>query len=149
MLIAVILGVFMFTVTQSHPSYKSRILNGNNVPDPCCPGRKWGRVGHTSPRDTALNNFGRDFQQNNYQFTEQLCLADSDGDGIPNGLELGLNTTRHNLQTLCQFIGSNPFNNQLVQFLERSYLLANPIGHPGLCDQDRCPPHLRYRCGRC
>lgn len=59
MLIAVILGVFMFTVTQSHPSYKSRILNGNNVPDPCCPGRKWGRVGHTSPRDTALNNFGR------------------------------------------------------------------------------------------
>ena len=83
-------------------------------------------------RITSFSCFNfQDFQQNNYQFTEQLCLADSDGDGIPNGLELGLNTTRHNLQTLCQFIGSNPFNNQLVQFLERSYLLANPIGHPG------------------
>ena len=83
-------------------------------------------------RITSFSSFNfQDFQQNNFRFTEQLCLADSDGDGIPNGLELGLNTTRHNLQTLCQFIGSNPFDNQLVQFLERSYLLATPIGHPG------------------
>ena len=75
MLIAVILGVFMFTVTQSHPSYKSRILNGNNVPDPCCPGRKWGRVGHTSPRDTALNNFGRVSKILFYDFDNTFSLS--------------------------------------------------------------------------
>lgn len=131
------------------PSYKNRILNGNNVPDPCCPGRTWGRVGHSSPHSTALNNFGRDFQRNGHRFTEQLCLADSDSDGLPNGLELGLNTTKHNIQTLCQFVASYAFDSKLINFLERRSLLGRPIGHPGICDQNRCPPHLRYQCGRC
>lgn len=59
MLISIFLGTLLFTVAHFLPSYKNRILNGNNVPDPCCPGRTWGRVGHSSPHSTALNNFGR------------------------------------------------------------------------------------------
>lgn len=59
MLISIFLGTLLFTVAHFLPSYKNRILNGNNVPDPCCPGRTWGRVGHSGQHSTALNNFGR------------------------------------------------------------------------------------------
>lgn len=76
-------------------------------------------------------NFLQDFQRNGHKFTEQLCLADSDRDGVPNGVELGLNTTRHNIQTLCQFVASYTFNAKLINFLERKSLLGRPIGHPG------------------
>ncbi|XP_052701109.1 temptin-like isoform X1 [Crassostrea angulata] len=149
MLISIFLGTLLFTVAHFLPSYKNLILNGNNVPDPCCPRRTWGRVGHSSPNSRDLNNFGRDFQRNGHKFTEELCLADSDRDGVPNGVELGLNTTRHNIQTLCQFVASYTFNAKLINFLERKSLLGRPIGHPGICDQNSCPPNLRYRCGRC
>lgn len=73
----------------------------------------------------------QDFQRNGHRFTEQLCLADSDSDGLPNGLELGLNTTKHNIQTLCQFVASYAFDSKLINFLERKSLLGRPIGHPG------------------
>lgn len=76
-------------------------------------------------------NFLQDFQRNGHKFTEELCLADSDRDGVPNGVELGLNTTRHNIQTLCQFVASYTFNAKLINFLERKSLLGRPIGHPG------------------
>lgn len=76
-------------------------------------------------------NFLQDFQRNGHKFTEGLCLADSDRDGVPNGVELGLNTTRHNIQTLCQFVASYTFNAKLINFLERKSLLGRPIGHPG------------------
>lgn len=36
-----------------------------------------------------LNRFGEDWKKNNYEWSTQLCEADSDGDGLSNGEELG------------------------------------------------------------
>jgi len=46
---------------------------------------------HTSSPPSAgdLNYFGVDFQNNNYVWDEHLAVMDSDGDGYPNGMELG------------------------------------------------------------
>ncbi|RUS78521.1 hypothetical protein EGW08_013699 [Elysia chlorotica] len=61
---AILLTVLAPLAVDSYPTNRDRIPNGYNVPDPCRPGR------------TA-------------QWTSALCNADSDGDGIANGVELG------------------------------------------------------------
>ena len=38
---------------------------------------------------SQLNSFGLDFQANGYVWNRVLALKDSDGDGFPNGVELG------------------------------------------------------------
>jgi len=47
---------------------------------------------HASSQPTSsidLNNFGLDFKKNGYQWDAALSAKDSDGDGFPNGIELG------------------------------------------------------------
>jgi hypothetical protein len=47
-------------------------------------------VGHSAPnKGSSINDFGRDFKANGFQWTEALCRGDSDGDGRTNGEELG------------------------------------------------------------
>jgi hypothetical protein len=43
----------------------------------------------TMPNAGDLNEFGRDFQDNDYAWDETLADMDSDGDQYKNGLELG------------------------------------------------------------
>lgn len=47
---------------------------------------------HTSTAPTSgsdLNSFGADFRSNSYIWNATLASKDSDGDGFPNGVELG------------------------------------------------------------
>jgi hypothetical protein len=52
--------------------------------------RSGASLGHaTTTRGGALDDFGRAYEQQNRRWTVALCQADSDKDGIPNGVELG------------------------------------------------------------
>lgn len=42
-----------------------------------------------SPTSLNLNTFGNDFRANAYVWNTELAGKDSDGDGYPNGIELG------------------------------------------------------------
>ena len=61
----------------------------------------------------ARNAFGRDFAANEYSWTFQLCLTDSDGDGVSNGIELG--------DPCCLWTVSN-----------NAKLITTGISHPGV-----------------
>ncbi|XP_061164029.1 temptin-like [Saccostrea echinata] len=135
MILTAVFGFLLVTVANALPQYRDRILNGHAVPNPCCPGSMWGRVGHMSSSSTQLNGFGRDFASSGHMFTEQLCLADSDGDGVRNGQELGLVTNRYTLQTLCSFLSQYNMNPRVLSFLRLRGILRNPSSHPGICDQ--------------
>lgn len=72
----------------SFAEFRDRIPNGYNVKD--SNGQPWPGVGHY--RDAgggARNPFGTDFASAGFKWTRALCEMDSDGDGIPNGVELG------------------------------------------------------------
>ncbi|XP_071089834.1 temptin-like [Haliotis cracherodii] len=73
------------------PDFLNRIPNGRFVPDPCDPGRGWGTVGHSNTwgGKHALNAFGEDFRNERFMWTTVLCMKDSDGDRMTNGVELG------------------------------------------------------------
>ena len=43
----------------------------------------------SAPVSADLNNFGSDFKKNGYSWNNALALKDSDGDGYPNGAEIG------------------------------------------------------------
>jgi stearoyl-CoA desaturase (delta-9 desaturase) len=57
----------------------------------------WNALGHTRPLPDhnfphipfRRNEFGRDFFRAGHSWTRELCMADSDGDGMTNGEELG------------------------------------------------------------
>lgn len=67
--------------------FKSRIPNGDSVPAP--EGGICGGVGHTScGGGGARNPFGIAFKAAGLAWTKELCEADSDGDGAPNGVEV-------------------------------------------------------------
>lgn len=82
------------------PSFGTRLPNGLEVPCPpgaegCIQGICRG-VGHptcgggiSGAVPQPLNAFGADFRDAGFQWTPELCAADSDGDGLTNGEELG------------------------------------------------------------
>ena len=75
---------------EGRPHFRDRIPNGRTVPNPNIPGSVWSGVGHFTVGGSGPRNpFGLDFQDNNYEWTEELCRMDSDGDGRSNGQELG------------------------------------------------------------
>lgn len=52
----------------------------------------WQAIGHSLPNafpQLQRNDFGRAFARAGYRWTVELCKADSDGDGLTNGEELG------------------------------------------------------------
>ena len=84
---------------EAYPSFGSKVPNGEKVPcldedDPSCIGGYCRGLGHGScaggvPGNPNLNSFGLDWKANVYEWTTDLCTADSDGDGFTNGEELG------------------------------------------------------------
>lgn len=84
------LFLLAFTQVRGWPSFAGRIPNGYNVPHPCLD-LMWGPVGHTNiDLPVERNQFGTDFGMLGQKlWTEDLCRADSDGDGRTNGQELG------------------------------------------------------------
>lgn len=53
-------------------------------------GGVWGGVGHLKAGGGGtLNPFGEDFRSAGFQWSEDLCNTDSDGDGRSTGVELG------------------------------------------------------------
>jgi len=84
---------------EAYPSFGSKVPNGEKVPcldedDPSCIGGYCRGLGHGScaggvPGNPNLNPFGLDWKANGYEWTTDLCTADSDGDGFTNGEELG------------------------------------------------------------
>ena len=83
----------------AHSHYQDYIPNGRLVPGVPDGPSGWHAVGHTSPDPmheiryvTAgfkRNRFGVAFMKAGRQWTEGLCRADSDDDGLSNGQELG------------------------------------------------------------
>ena len=81
----------------AHSTFMKHIPNGNNVHDQF--GKAWVAVGHTaaSPDDVPnfasdgfeRNPFGWAFARAGFTWTRELCLEDSDADGLTNGEELG------------------------------------------------------------
>ena len=77
-------------IGEAFPEFKFRIPNGPNIPNPCKPGETWFGVGHLNYLGAGpLNAFGLAFKKAGFRWTEELCKADSDGDGRTNGFELG------------------------------------------------------------
>ncbi|XP_046360947.2 uncharacterized protein LOC124138380 isoform X1 [Haliotis rufescens] len=77
-------------LTTAFKMFQERLPNGDRVPNPCSQGDVWGGVGHLVPGGQGSRNpFGEDFHKEGKNWTQQLCLMDSDGDGRTNGEELG------------------------------------------------------------
>ncbi|XP_060070311.1 DBH-like monooxygenase protein 1 [Ylistrum balloti] len=80
----------VFRIIHCFEQYQHEIPNGFNVPNPCDPTGIWNGVGHNGPEGQGnQNQFGKDFLAAGRKWTEKLCKADSDGDGMMNGYELG------------------------------------------------------------
>ncbi|XP_065180137.1 DBH-like monooxygenase protein 2 [Sycon ciliatum] len=85
-----VLAVVSVTEVLGFASYRSRIPNGFAVQHPCDASKVWSGVGHNSDQGgDARNPFGLDFQATGHAWTDSLCRADSDKDGLTNGQELG------------------------------------------------------------
>jgi hypothetical protein len=77
------IGGFLNSFVHGLPTYVSQLPNGSKIS-----GVK--ALGHLNPMGGgATNQFGEDFEQNEFQWSAELCLKDSDGDGMTNGEELG------------------------------------------------------------
>ncbi|CAG2203178.1 unnamed protein product [Mytilus edulis] len=98
----------LWIVSECFPNFKTRIPNGDKIPNPCVPGQIWHAIGHWHPvRGVERNQFGLDFKTAGLIYTVAFHYQDSDGDGITNGAELNVNLT------------SNQF-----------YMEGNPKSHP-------------------
>ncbi|XP_064600381.1 temptin-like [Liolophura sinensis] len=114
-LVAAALLFISLAYVDGFSQYATLIPNGNQVPNPCAGGGIWSAVGHSTLAGGGPRNaFGTAFRVNNYIWNTVLCRADSDGDGISNGAELG--------DALCRW---TPGSNRR---------LGRPTGHPGICE---------------
>ncbi|KAJ8315267.1 hypothetical protein KUTeg_007417 [Tegillarca granosa] len=79
-------------VCFGHSYFRGFFPNGFKIPNPCAgaSGKIWEGVGHTNAAGGGqLNPFGQDFSDNEYAWSKDMCLKDSDGDGKLNGVEIG------------------------------------------------------------
>ena len=76
-------------IAHGRPTYAAKIPNGASVPAPDGSGMCNG-VGHkVCTGHGERNAFGEDFDSAGRQWTRELCMKDSDGDGFTNGEEVG------------------------------------------------------------
>ncbi|KAL4114528.1 hypothetical protein PRIC2_014462 [Phytophthora ramorum] len=69
--------------TRGYSMYAMRVPNGDKVPGVTA-------LGHVDPVLAGpMNEFGMDMIDADFQWTKELCMKDSDGDGQTNGQELG------------------------------------------------------------
>lgn len=80
-----------------------------------------------------LNPFGLDWKQNGYEWTTELCQADSDGDGFTNGEELG--------DPCCTWV-AGVFGGSG----DSDYLLNFVPSHPGDADHTPSDEYQRPSC---
>ena len=118
-----VLAAALLSAIHARPTYRLRIPNGARVPCqdnvPGCSSGTCSAVGHNSCKGpdyssqttSILNPFGSDFRAAGFQWTQSLCMKDSDGDGFTNGEELG--------DPCCDWTPDS--------FLEHMYA----FGHPG------------------
>lgn len=117
------LGTFWLSssITHAKPQFLLRIPNGALAGDPtagigCLP------VGHIGCKPGAPRNaFGLDFDDVGYMWTKELCMMDSDGDGMTNGHELG--------DPCCQW---SPGNDDVLR--------TSGLSHPGITDNVTAVP---------
>ena len=116
--------------TMAMPSYRFRMPNGGAVPcpqkdfegcdaDALCPG-----VGHNTCKGGTfpLNAFGAAFKDASFTWTAELCKADSDGDGLSNGQELG--------DPCCEYVAGENFEPNLPDGYQLSHPgFANSVGN--------------------
>lgn len=82
--------LYFIKASSAFPIYGDRIPNGRSVPNPGPQGGVWAGVGHENAAGGGQRNqFGLDFKDSGFEWTEALCKMDSDGDGRSNGEELG------------------------------------------------------------
>ncbi|CAG5117679.1 unnamed protein product [Candidula unifasciata] len=80
----------LLSTTLAFSKYRSKIPNGYRVYDPCSPRKMVYGVGHVDPNGSGKRNpFGDLFASEGYKWDNKTCRADSDGDGLTNGEELG------------------------------------------------------------
>lgn len=104
-------------------------FSAEQAEDQCADGR-CSAIGHTDCRGGSvkgsdgsfLNAFGRAFRDAGYQWTQDLCEADSDGDGRSNGEELG--------DPCCVWRAGQPLP------VDAAYV----ISHPGLAEDTTTTP---------
>mmetsp|Transcript_19434 Transcript_19434/g.23247 ORF Transcript_19434/g.23247 Transcript_19434/m.23247 type:complete len:708 (+) Transcript_19434:142-2265(+) len=119
--------------SEALPSYRQRLPNGDRVPCPegvsgCaervedyqpplyCPG-----VGHATCAggSVPINPFGEALKGAGHQWTVELCMADSDGDGATNGEELG--------DPCCTWSATQSDNSDMLALLRSA-----EVSHPGV-----------------
>ncbi|XP_045214816.2 spidroin-1-like [Mercenaria mercenaria] len=115
--IIVTLSLLCFGLTYGFSRYRRQIPNGYGVNHPCRGKGHWSAVGHMSGGYTRQKNvFGQDFSRAGARWTRELCMKDSDGDGLTNGEELG--------DPQCTWRPGDQAS-------------ETPKGHPGFCEEDR------------
>ncbi|RUS91460.1 hypothetical protein EGW08_000784 [Elysia chlorotica] len=106
--------------SQAYMTFQNQIPNGNQVPHPCKANFMWPGVGHENRLGGGVNNqFGLDFKDAGYWWNEDICRADSDGDGMTNGQELG--------------------DPDCVWSPDQIPARSSDISHPGVCDPFNSP----------
>ena len=74
--------------TYAYPQYRDEIPNGLRSVE--VDEKVVEALGHENKHGGgALNIFGKAFKEAGFEWTNALCMADTDGDGESNGLELG------------------------------------------------------------
>ncbi|BFZ19034.1 hypothetical protein BsWGS_22073 [Bradybaena similaris] len=90
MFFSVVVGLMSLQYVASYRTFQAYIPNGAAVPNPCKEGQIWEGVGHILNEGTGTKNrFGLDFLDAGKEWTYDLCIKDSDLDGMTNGQELG------------------------------------------------------------